>query len=120
MSAVVVVGLTTCSVAACSTGGSQPPVASTSATVVTTAGTTTASLTPATRDLVMPDLRGLTSWADAEGVMRQIGWTGQVVKGPDDPNSDYPAHDVADQDPAAGQRIDAGALITLRFSSTAP
>jgi beta-lactam-binding protein with PASTA domain len=67
----------------------------------------------------MPNLKGMV-WAQAEKVMHQIGWTGQVVKGPDDPNSDYPARDVAEQDPAAGQRIDASAPVTLRFSSTAP
>ncbi|MDT5155358.1 MAG: eukaryotic-like serine/threonine-protein kinase [Mycobacterium sp.] len=63
----------------------------------------------------MPDLRG-QFWADAEPLLRSLGWTGDLNKLSNAQNSGYPSASVATQSPAAGTMAKFTDSITLSFA----
>jgi eukaryotic-like serine/threonine-protein kinase len=63
----------------------------------------------------MPDLRG-QFWADAEPLLRSLGWTGDLNKLSNAQNSGYPSASVVTQSPAAGTMAKFGDSITLSFA----
>jgi serine/threonine-protein kinase len=64
---------------------------------------------------VMPNLRG-QFWADAEPLLRSLGWTGGLVKLPNAQNSGVPTNGVVTQDPAAGEALTKDSSISLSFA----
>ncbi|WP_141564440.1 PASTA domain-containing protein [Mycolicibacterium palauense] len=77
---------------------------------------TSSSPSPVPHPLVVPDLV-CTYWTDAEPRLRELGWTGVLVKGPDVTDSECLRHQAAVQDPPPGQTILSDASITLRFAA---
>jgi serine/threonine-protein kinase len=65
---------------------------------------------------VMPNLAGYF-WTDAEPYLRQLGWTGGLVKGPNVDNSGQRSNAVVTQSPAAGSAVTFSSPITLSFAS---
>lgn len=51
---------------------------------------------------VMPDVKGMF-WTDAEPLLRALGWTGVLVKGPDVDAGGDSRNRVISQSPSAGQ-----------------
>jgi serine/threonine-protein kinase len=64
----------------------------------------------------MPDLRN-GFWTDVEPYLRQLGWTGGLIKGPNVDNSGQKSNSVVTQSPAAGAGVDFNSSITLSFAS---
>lgn len=65
---------------------------------------------------VMPNLVG-QFWVDADPVLRALGWTGVLVKGPDVPGSGQRYNAVVTQSPAPGAGVNYSGSITLAFAS---
>ncbi len=63
---------------------------------------------------VMPDVKGMF-WTDAEPLLRALGWTGVLVKGPDVDAGGDSRNRVISQSPAAGQGVNTDGNITLTF-----
>jgi len=74
-----------------------------------------ATPTPAAHPLVMPNLIGL-SWIDAEPRLRDLGWTGVLVKGPYVARSGVVPSRIAVQDPPAGAVLGSDSPITVSFA----
>ena len=64
---------------------------------------------------VMPNLTG-QFWADAEPILRGLGWTGALVKAADTPNSGQRTNAVVAQAPPPGSGVNFDASITLSFA----
>jgi serine/threonine-protein kinase len=64
---------------------------------------------------MMPDLRG-QFWTDAEPLLRSLGWTGGLVKGPNAQNSGVPSNGVVTQSPAANTPANKSDPVTLSFA----
>ena len=64
---------------------------------------------------MMPNLTG-QFWTDVEPILRGLGWTGALVKGPDLPNSGQRTNAVVTQSPAPGSGVGFNAPITLSFA----
>jgi eukaryotic-like serine/threonine-protein kinase len=64
----------------------------------------------------MPNLVG-KFWAEAEPQLRSLGWTGVIVKGHDVPARPDDRNRVLLQSPTAGEPVNRGGEITLRFGS---
>lgn len=67
-------------------------------------------------DIVMPNLVGMY-WMDAEPQLRELGWTGAIVKGPNVPVALEDRNRVMTQEPPAGERVTRDGAITLQFGS---
>ncbi|CAN5809396.1 Stk1 family PASTA domain-containing Ser/Thr kinase [soil metagenome] len=65
---------------------------------------------------VMPNLQG-QFWVDAEPYLRQLGWTGALIKGPNADNSGQKSNAVVTQSPQPGTGVNFNASITLSFAS---
>jgi eukaryotic-like serine/threonine-protein kinase len=65
---------------------------------------------------VMPDLTNMF-WTDAEPQLRQLGWTGILVKGADVQGSDQQRNRVVYQSPSPGTGVNRDANITLKFGA---
>jgi eukaryotic-like serine/threonine-protein kinase len=65
---------------------------------------------------IMPDVRGMF-WDAAEPRLRALGWTGELDKGADVPNSGRPFAAVVTQSPSPGSPVTFGQRITLSFAS---
>ncbi|HLR98382.1 MAG TPA: Stk1 family PASTA domain-containing Ser/Thr kinase [Mycolicibacillus parakoreensis] len=63
---------------------------------------------------VMPDVKGMF-WTDAEPLLRALGWTGVLVKGPDVDAGGDSRNRVISQSPTAGQGVNTDGNITLTF-----
>ncbi|BBY55878.1 Stk1 family PASTA domain-containing Ser/Thr kinase [Mycobacterium koreense] len=63
---------------------------------------------------VMPDVKGMF-WTDAEPLLRALGWTGVLVKGPDVDAGGDSRNRVISQSPSAGQGVNTDGNITLTF-----
>lgn len=67
-------------------------------------------------EIVMPNLIG-KYWMDAEPQLRNLGWSGVLVRGPDVPVDPQDHNKVMTQDPPAGERMNREGPITVRFGS---
>jgi beta-lactam-binding protein with PASTA domain len=65
---------------------------------------------------VMPNLLG-EFWTDAEPYLRQLGWTGGLIKGPNVDNSGQKSNAVVTQSPQPGTGVNFNSSITLNFAS---
>ncbi|CAN5370640.1 Stk1 family PASTA domain-containing Ser/Thr kinase [soil metagenome] len=65
---------------------------------------------------IMPPLVG-QFWTDAEPNLRNLGWTGVLIKGADVQNSGQRTNAVVTQSPPAGTAVTFGQSITLSFAS---
>lgn len=63
---------------------------------------------------VMPDLRGMV-WTDAEPLLRALGWTGMLIKGPDVDAGGDSRNRVVAQSPGSGQGANIDGNVTLTF-----
>jgi beta-lactam-binding protein with PASTA domain len=64
----------------------------------------------------MPNLQG-QFWTDAEPYLRQLGWTGGLIKGPNVDNSGQKSNAVVTQSPLPGAGVNFNSSITLNFAS---
>ncbi|MET0699553.1 MAG: Stk1 family PASTA domain-containing Ser/Thr kinase [Mycobacterium sp.] len=64
----------------------------------------------------MPNLQG-QFWVDAEPYLRQLGWTGGLIKGPNVDNSGQKSNAVVTQSPQPGAGVNFSSSITLNFAS---